>query len=209
MACKKIFTIFLALMISLSLSACSGFSDSDMDIYEKIHNHYSKMESYTANLDMTVYSNKTKNQYFITQKAKSGDKYYTKVTDKDATFSVTTITNGTLTKTIADGSEHSLTVPSSEYLGVLFLDNFFRAYYASEETALLVDKSLKGSNTVLEVSLFADDIAIKRVSLSIDNKTLTPATISVFGAEDNLLAKGTFEDFCYNDKIDDSLFNID
>ena len=43
-------------MISVSVTACVGFTDSDMDIYEKIHNHYNKMESYTTDVDMTVYS---------------------------------------------------------------------------------------------------------------------------------------------------------
>ena len=206
--CKKVFVLFLALMISLSVSACSGFSDSDMDIYEKIHKHYNKMESYTADVDVTVYSNKTENRYFVAQKVKSPDMYYTHITDEKATFGVTTVSKGGKTKTVADGSEYSMTVPDGDSLGVLYLNNFFKAYYASEETSLSVQKSLKSKKTMLSVEIFDENTAIKKVNLSIDNKTLAPVSISVYGDED-LLLMGTFENFRYNEKIDDSLFNTD
>ena len=206
--CKKVLVLFLALMISLSVCGCESFSDSDMDIYEKIHKHYNKMESYTADVDVTVYSNKTENRYFIAQKVKSPDMYYTHITDEKATFGVTTVSKGGKTKTVADGSEYSMTVLDGNSLGILYLNNFFKAYYASEETSLSVQKSLKSKKTSLTVELFDDSSAIKKVTLSIDNKTLSPVSISVYGEED-LLLTGTFENFKYNKKIDDSLFYID
>ncbi len=206
--CRKVFVLFLALMISLSVSACSGISDSDMDIYEKIHKHYNKMESYTADVDVTVYSNKTENRYFVAQKVKSPDMYYTHITDEKATFGVTTVSKGGKIKTVADGSEYTMTVPDDESLGVLYVNNFFKAYYASEETSLSVQKTLKSKKTVLSVEVFDEDSAIRKVNLAIDNKTLAPVSVSVYGDED-LLLKGTFENFRYNEKIDNSLFNTD
>lgn len=206
--CKKVFVLFLTLMISVSVTACNGFTDSDMDIYEKIHKHYNKMESYTTDVDMTVYSNKTQNRYFITQKVKSPDMYYTHITDENATFSVTTTTKDGKTKTVADGCEYVMTVPDDKGLGVLFLDKFFKAYYASEETSLSVQKSYKSQKTVLSVDIFDENTDIRKISLSIDNKTMSPVCISVYGDEE-LLIKGTFENFRYNEKIDDSLFYTD
>lgn len=206
--CKKVLVLFLTLMISLSVSACSNFSDSDMDIYEKIHKHYNKMESYTADVDVTVYSNKTENRYFIAQKVKSPDMYYTHITDEKATFNVTTVSKGGITKTAAEACEYTMTVPDGDRLGVLYLNNFFKAYYASEETSLSVQKSLKSKKTMLSVEIFDENSAIKKINLSVDNKTLSPVSISVYGDED-LLLKGTFENFKYNEKIDDSLFNTD
>ena len=205
--CKKIFALFLTLMMSLSVSACS-FSDSDMDIYEKIHKHYNKMESYTADVDVTVYSNKTENRYFIAQKVKSPDMYYTHITDENATFGVTTVSKDGKTKTVADGSEYSMTVPDDNSLGILYLNNFFKAYYASEETSLSVQKTPKSKKTTLTVSIFDENTVIKKVNLSIDNKTLSPVSISVYGDED-LLMKGSFENFKYNENIEASLFNTD
>ena len=206
--CKKVFLLFLTLMISLSVSACSGFSDSDMDIYEKIHKHYNKMESYTTDLDMTVYSNKTKNRYFVTQKVKSPDMYYTHITDENATFSVTTVSKDGVTKTAAEACEYSMTVPDDNSLGILFLNNFFKAYYASEETSLSVQKSQKSKRCVLTVDIFDKNDSIRKVTLAIDNKTLSPVSISVYES-DELLLKGTFENFRYNEKIEDSVFVTD
>lgn len=209
--CKKLLPFFLTLMISLSASGCSRpFSDSDMDIYEKIHKKYNELTSYSADLDLTVFSNKTENQYFASQKFLSPDKYYTRVTDKDGTFSVTTITNNAVTKTAADGSEYSLTIPSEEYLSLLFLNNFFRAYYSSEETSLSVDTStISSDKTVLSVSVAENELSIARVDLSVDNKTLAPYSITVYDANDKKLAYAKYENFKFNDKIDESTFYID
>ena len=134
--------------------------------------------------------------------------YYTHITDEKATFGVTTVSKNGMTKTVADGSEYAMTVPDGDSLGVLYLNNFFKAYYASEETSLSVQKSLKSKKTTLSVEIFDENTAIRKVNLSIDNKTFSPVSISVYGDED-LLPKGTFENFRYNEKIDDSLFNTD
>ena len=207
--CKKLTAFFLTLMISLSVCAC-GFSDRDMDIYEKIHKKYLKMESYSADLDMTVFSNKTKNRYFVSQKTCEPDKFYTLVTDPDGLFAVTTITNGAVTKVSTDSSDYALTVPSNEYLDLLFVNNFLKAYYASEETSLNVDTSFaKGNKTTLSVETNHPDSTIKKVSLSFDNESLAPDSISVFGENDTLLATAKYENFKFNDNIDPSVFSTD
>lgn len=208
--CKKFLLLFLTLTISLSVLGCSRpFSDSDMNIYDKIHKYYNKLESYTADLDLTVYSNKTQNRYFVSQKFVSPDKFYTRVTDPDGTFSATTITNNSMTKTLTDGSDYTLTIPSEEYVSLLFVSNFFRAYYASEETSLSVDTSISESDkTVLNVTVSENNLSIKNVSLSIDNDTLTPHTLTVYDHNGNKLAVAKYENFSLNDKIDVSNFNI-
>lgn len=198
-------------MISLSVAGCNrSFSDRDMDIYEKIHKHYNKLESFSSDIDLTVFSNKTENRYFVSQKFKNPDKYFTRVTDGDATFSVTTITNCDKTKTFADGSEYSLIIPSEEYVNLLFVNNFLKAYYMSKETFISVDTSLtKSDKTILDINLSENDMSIKSVSLSIDNKTLSPYTLTAYGTDDKKLFIATFDNFNYNDNIDDSIFNID
>lgn len=196
-------------MISLSVCAC-GMSDSNMDIYEKIHNHYNKMKSYSADLDLTVYSNKTENRYFITQKTILPNKFYNRATDEKGTFSVITVSDGTTTKTQANGSDYSITVPAEDYLNILFVNNFLKAYYASEETSLSVDNSLtKSDKTVFTVSLENPDITASKVSMSFNNKTLSPDTVTVYGKDGKTLATAKYENFKYNDKIDESVFNTD
>lgn len=198
-------------MISLSVAGCNrSFSDRDMDIYEKIHKHYNKLESFSADIDLTVFSNKTENRYFVSQKFKTPDKYFTRVTDDNGTFSVTTITNCDKTKTYADGSEYSLIIPSEEYVNLLFINNFLKAYYMSKETFISVDSSLtKSDKTILDIKLSDNDLSIKSISLSIDNKTLSPHSLTACGSDNKKLFVATFDNFKYNDKIDDSIFNID
>ena len=207
--CKKLTSFFLTLMISLSVCAC-GFSDRDMDIYEKIHKKYLKMESYSADLDMTVFSNKTQNRYFVSQKTCEPDKFYTLVTDPDGLFSVTTITNGAVTKVTTDSSDYAITVPSNEYLDLLFINNFLKAYYASEVTSLNVDSSIiNGNKTTLMVETNHPESTIKKVSLSFNNETLAPEMISVFGENDTVLVTAKYENFKFNDSIDPSVFSTD
>lgn len=207
--CKKLFLIFLTLMISLSVCSC-GFSDSDMDIYEKIHKRYNKLESYTADLDLTVFSNKTENRYFLSQKTQDPDKFFTRVTDEKGTFSLTTVTNNGTTKVSADGSEYSMTVPCEDYMSLLFVNNFLRAYFASEETSLSVDNSLtKSDKTLMEVAVSFEDLNLSKVSLSFDNKTLLPDTITVYNRDSKAIAKGKYENFILNDKINESVFSTD
>ena len=209
--CKKIFCLILTLTISLLSVGCSHrLGDSDMDIYEKIHKHYNKLESFSADVDLTVFSNKTENRYFVSQKFKNPNMYFTRVTDEAGTFSVTTVTNQDKTKTVADGSEYSLTVPGSEYVNLLFINNFLKAYYMCEETSISVDSSLtKSDKTLFSISLLNDDLCIKEISLSIDNKTLSPDTLTAYDKDNKKLFVATFSNFIYNDKIDDTIFNTD
>lgn len=208
---RKVFILFLTLMISLSLCACTrDFRDRDMDIYEKIHKRYNSLTSYSADVSISVFSNKTENQYFLSQKFCAPDKFFTRATDKAATFSVVTITNGTKTKTYADGSEYSLVVPSNDFLSLLYVNNFFSAYYLSEETALSVNASLSESDqTILSLELSDNDSVVHSASLSVDNKTLIPHTLTLYNADGEKLLIATYQNFKFNDKIDLSVFDTD
>ncbi len=210
--CRKV-TALLTLMITLlSISGCNHqpFGDSDMDIYEKIHAYYNKMERYSANVAFTCYSNKTENHYTATQKAMGNDKHWIKVQTPEENFSVTTVTNGDKTKTLADGSGYAVTVPTNDVTNFLFINQFFSRYYASEDTCLSVVSHEKGNVTLLETPLFPVNNKDARITLSIDNKTLAPVNLTVYSHGGNVTLSATFSDFKYNDKaIKDSDFTTD
>ena len=211
--CKKTIPVLLTLMISVFVfSACGGsyLSDSDMDIYEKIHSYYSKMESYSANVTFTVVSNKTENTYTAEQKAMGNDKFYIRVTNADSNLSVTTITNGQKTKTVTDGSDYSVTVPSAETTNMLFVSNFFKTYYASEETYLAVNGAGQGNVTVLETEVSPKSANCAKASLTVNNKSLAPERLTVYDMGGNAVITCTFSDFQYNDKsISETVFETD
>ena len=211
--CKRIF-VLLALMTTVcTISACSvrgGFGDRDMDIYEKIHRYYSEMERYSAKLTFTVFSNKTENQYMAEQKSIGNDKFYTTITNGDRALSVTTITNGEKTKTLTEGSDYSLTVPSAEVTGLLFVNRFFTAYYSSEETVLTAGGAAKGNVTVLETELSLNRTNFAKMTLTVDNKTLAPKTLTVYDLGGKEVLKGEFSEFIYNDKaVEEAAFSTD
>ena len=210
---RKFLAVFLALTISvLCLSSCTAnsFSDSDMDIYEKIHKYYNKMESYSACLNFTVISNKTQNEYVATQKALGNDKFWIEVKDEKNNLSLTTILNGTKAKLLSDESSLSVAVPTKDILSLLFVNSFFDNYYASEETSLLVNSLNGGNFTTLETELSVENSKAKYITLSINNKTLSPEKIEISDIGKKVWLTGTFSDFKYNDNsINDSVFNTD
>ena len=210
---RKFLAVFLALTISvLCLSSCTAnsFSDSDMDIYEKIHKYYNKMESYSAHLKFTVISNKTQNEYVATQKALGNDKFWIEVKDEKNNLSLTTILNGTKAKLLSDEISLSVAVPTKDILSLLFVNSFFDNYYASEETSLLVNSLNGGNFTTLETELSVENSKAKYITLSINNKTLSPEKIEISDIGKKVWLTGTFSDFKYNDNsINDSVFNTD
>lgn len=209
--CKKLFFIFLTLMISLGAHGCAieHFSDSDMDIYEKIHKYYSEMNGYSAVLEFEVISNKTEKCYTAVQKTMSPDKFYTKVNAEDSGLTITTVTNGKKTKTLSEGSNYFVTLPTAEHLGLLFVNRFFSAYYGSEETALTVSRAKAGKVTALTTDLSALDTVYQTATLTIDNKTLAPVELILKDEKGATLLRGTYKDFKYNDKaLKESVFSI-
>ncbi len=209
--CKKLFV--LTLMISACLfSACgkqSYLNDRDMDIYEKIHRYYSEMESYSATMTLKAYSNKTENVYTAEQKTK-GNRFYTKITSPAANFSVITVTDGDKTGTRTEGSDYTLTVPSADHTGMMFVNRFFTAYYASEQTAVTVSSNLSGSAAVvLETELSENNPRLSHAQLTLDSKSLAPLVLEITDATGKTVLQGTFSDFRYNDTIDDKFFSIE
>lgn len=209
--CKK--WLILTLMISTCLiSACgkqSYLNDRDMDIYEKIHRYYSEMESYSATLTLTAYSNKTENVYTAEQKTK-GNRFYTKITRPGTDFSVTTVTDGDETRTFTEGSDYALTVPSAEHAGMMFVSRFFSAYYASEQTTLSVSSTLSdGARTVLETELSENNPRLSHARLTLDSQTLAPLVLEITDTAGKTVLQGAFSDFRYNDSIDDKIFSTE
>lgn len=211
--CKKAILLFLTLMITACLvcgCVSSRISDSDMDIYKKIHTYYSKMDCYSAKVAFSCFSNKTENHYTAEQKAMGNDKLFMRVHVPEKDFSVTTISNGEKTKTLTDGSAYAVTVPNADTLNLLFISQFFNLYYASEDTFLAVNSSAKGNVTLLETAVSSPGTSVSKVTLSIDNKTLAPQTLIVYDLAGNVTTSATFSDFRYNDKsITDKDFTTD
>lgn len=211
--CKKSILFFLALMTSIFIiSSCNknSLSDSNMDIYEKIHNYYNQMECYSADVTFSCFSNKTENKYTAKQKAIGNDKFFVKVICLDKNLSVTTISDGKKIKTLTDGTDYSVTLPSKDTTNLLFINSFFNTYYSSEDTHLAVSSSDSGNITVLETSTFPNKVNATKLTLSIDNKTLAPISLTVYDLGGKVVISAEFSNFKYNDNsINEADFTTD
>ncbi len=203
--------ILLTLMISLCLCGCEGsvnFTDEDLGIYEKIHRYYSKMESYSAYVKMTVKSNKTENVYEMEQLS-AGDKKITKIVSPEQLSRIMIITDGDDVQVIYSGSkEYKLSVPLSEDIDYSFVDNFMSLYYRSEETAVTTVAQEESGTTLLETELPLESARRRKASMLIDNKTLAPKNITVYDMGGNIVFIADFVKFVYNDNIKDEIFEI-
>ncbi len=208
--CKKRF--LLALTISVfCFSGCvsGGFLDSDMNCYEKIHAYYNKMERYSATVSLTVLSNKTENQYTMQQKAMGHDRFFSHIKHEKNDISVTTITNGKQTQTVTEGTDYSVTLPTHGETNVLFLNSFFKTYYASENTYLKVNGTENESVTVLETELNLTHTSVSKAALFVDNKTLSPLKLVLYDYGEKAIVTAKFSDFIYNDKaVNEEVFTI-
>ena len=208
--CKKI--LFLTLMITGTLlTACSRLylHDKHMDVYEKLHRYYGEMKSYSATVHITAFSNKTQNEYTAYQKVIAPNQFYVKMTSSDTKLSVTAIEQNGMVKTFSEGSDCSVTLPSAEHTGLLFVNRFFAKYYASEQTAISVSGGTDEHVTILETELYENTPRIFQARLTIDNKTLAPIELLLTDSAGKPVLKGEFKEFQYNDTIDQSIFSTE
>ncbi len=190
-------------MITFLFTSCESItilSDSDADIYAKIHNRYSKMESYTAEVTLTVISNKTEKTYKVKQGYLSPDKMVANFLDTGAK-AIIKEKNVTLSY-----GENLVTLPASSDINYLFINEFFKMYYMSQSTALSVASHDRGSTTRLETELISPTSHRYKSVLTINNKTLNPERLSVCDMSGKDVLFADFHSFVYNDKIDENEF---
>ena len=207
--------ILLTLMIIPALSGCKGtmnFSDADMDVYEKIHKRYNEMESYSAQVRLTVKSNKTEKTYLLRQYAKEPGKYRTEILEPESMKGLVTVQNGESVKLTKPDTDKVITAPAEEELDYTFVNNFFKLYYKSEETAIDVVAGADGGasgTTLLETELMPAEAHRKKATMLIDNKSLKPKNITVYDMGGNINMIAEFSDFVYNDNCKDEIFRIE
>lgn len=201
---RKCKLVLLTLMISLLFSACKSIpmlTDSDADIYAKIHNRFSHMTSYSSEVTMTVISNKTENKYELKQYFKAPDKMAAVYCDYGTKYIITE-TGAHLSR-----GESSAIFPANDDVNYLFLNEFFKIYYLAQDTTLAVLNTEGGGSTILETELTTPTAYRYRARLTINNKTLSPMRLAICDMSGNDVLYADYKSFIYNDSIDDSIFS--
>ncbi len=214
MAKCKLFALALMIIAAAALVACGhrmNFSDEDMDIYEKIHRYYSKMESYSAQVTLTVKGNKTENIYKLEQYAKGEDRTLSRIVSPEELNGLETVTNGEMAQVRFGGEKpRQLDVTASKDMDCTFISYFMRYYYQSEDTVIQVNTGQENTEgtTLLETELPPVSARRSRASLLVDNRTLAPKCITVYDMGGNIVLIAEFDKFVYNDTIQDEIFEI-
>ncbi len=207
--CKKLkmcFIIFLTLMITTSCGIKMNFSADGTDIYKKIHKRYMNMESYSAKAVMTVYSNKTENQYNLIQYYKEQGMYKTEFLQADGSIdSVICEKEGKVL--ISSHRGNPVIAKADDALSCLFINNFFKLYYNSQDTAINTDANSEDRGVILETDIFPISQNAKKAVMALGGDAYV-RYIEVYDMGGRCSAKIEFTEFNYNIDIPDENFTI-
>ena len=208
--CKRLFKIAaigLTLMITVGC-AKQPLRDSHVDIYKRIHEKYSRMTAYTAEVTLTVKGRKSEKVYRLTQQVQEPQKAVITVQEPESLKDVCTIFNGGQVLVKSPVSADTLLTKTEDLPNALLLNDFFSLYYQSEETAIHVDANEDSGTLLLETEYLPQTSEQFKTSLLLDTKTLQPKTITVFDAGGNVRMLAEFSDFCYNPPLAEELFDL-
>ncbi len=209
--CKRL--CLLALVITLMiLSGCAPqktLSDHEAGVYSRLHKKFSKMNSYSATVRLTVKGNKTENIYVMTQQVQEPDSAVISLTEPVTLAGLTTILSAGQASVSAFPDEAALTVPAADILQNVLINNFFSIYYQSEETALSVSAPATGNGTVLlETAVIPETSEQYKLALLCDAQKLEPKSLTVYDVGGNIRMIAEFSDFIYNPSFDSEIFMI-
>ena len=207
--CKKIktlFIIFLTLMITTSCSGSMNFGTDDMNIYKKIHKKYVNMHAYSAEAVMTVYSNKTENKYNVIQYFKEPDIYKTEFLEDDGLVGLSIIEkDGKVTMSFPKGSFADIN--AGEVPDCTFINNFFKLYYTSQDTAINTVGAKDSKDVFLETNIFPVSKNAKKAVMKVSPDSEVEY-IEIYDMGGRLFMKIEFTKINYNEDLSDEIFTI-
>lgn len=210
--CKRL--CLLALVITLMiLSGCAPqktLSDHEAGVYSRLHKKFSKMNSYSATVRLTVKGNKTENIYVMTQQVQEPDSAVISLTEPATLAGLTTILSAGQASVSAFPDEAALTVPAADILQNVLINNFFSIYYQSEETALSVSSpaAAESGTVLLETAVIPETSEHYKLALLFDAQKLEPKSLTVYDVGGNIRMIAEFSDFIYNPSFDSEIFMI-
>lgn len=197
------------LMIMLAFSGCSNMKIS-YDVYERLYQAYNSMVSYEAEVEVTSFSNHSKNVYVAKQYFKDPDKMRSDVLSPQTVEGVQTVINGDRAQILQPGSGGNLTLSELKNgdSNFLFLNTFFSLYYKSENTSVGVNNTAEGGMIVLETETGLSNPYRSNMRLKVSSKTLNPVQMDILGKDGEVYMTVIYKSFTPNQSIDDSLFEI-
>lgn len=185
-------------------------SNQNTDIYQKIHHKYNQMTAYTATVKVTVKSNRSEQVYEMQQAVKIPQYARTELTAPAELSGVITLFRDDEVLAYRKKNEEPLKVKASTGFGDMFVHEFFARYYQSEDTALSVNGDAeKGGTMLLETVANSENVNRYKITMLLDTKSLEPKVLTVYDQGGNPRMIAEFSAFCYNPKLEDSIFTTE
>ncbi len=174
----------------ISLCACTADKSTD-DIYEKIHELYYDIASYTAKCTVTTHTKHSENPYDCEVSYDKENDSYT-VTSDDMKIHLTK------DKAIITKGQSTIESPSIPEDMYIFINSFFKSYYESEDTALSVNSKGSGKSTMLECSAINSTAYVSKMKLWLDTASALPQRMQIIDSDGNMHTEIEFKSFSFN-----------
>ena len=169
------------------LSGCKTREEYTETIHERIHANFSDIKSYITKCTITIHTQKDSVYEVKMSYDKDSDTY------KMAYDDISIMINNESAKITKDGM--SLKARSSDSYMPMFLNTFFKYYYAGEESSINVSKVKDFGTTTLETTLSDNDDNASMQKMWIDNKTALPLKSEIYKSDGNIYMEIIFKSF--------------
>lgn len=204
---QKIQKISLVLMIICLFTGCGKMKG--YNVYEKVYSTYKNMESYSAEVEVTSYSNNSENKYSLIQQYKAPDKQRCEYVAEVGGSNITVI-NGNAGKLISGDTmaEIGLDEAAVKEKNYLMLNTFFEIYYSSEETAVKTNGNDNSGTIRLSAQTGSSNPYRNKIELLVDSQTMKPLKMTVYDDKNKPSLCVEYKSFELNKSIDDEIFSV-
>lgn len=202
---KKSFLIMFIFM----LVGCS--KEKNNEDYVSIQDMLINMDSYSANVNVTYYSNKGENSYSISQDAKNDGKYYIKTNAPEHLKGNILLYDGKLLWQYNPSLDKKISIGEKDKMArkELCIFSFLENHLKSKDIALETSNIDDNIYTILEAKIPGDDKYFSTEKLYINNKTKAPEKLIIYDKEGKERVIAQYDSFVYNPKLEDSKFDIE
>lgn len=202
---------YLILLLTLMTILCScADPEKQADIYEQIYKKYNQVNSYQCQVKMVVAGNKTTKEYVMNQYYKSPDRYKMVILEPEEIKGLTTVYVHNEVTTFQPEIQGKFTLLNYTPIdkSYIFLPDFFKTFYQSEQASVTATSQQKNRYTVLKADIPGNNIYRYSQGIWIENDTLLPYKIEVYDIKQRPVIRVIFEEVQINPVLEDNIFEV-
>lgn len=202
---KGIFILLSFLLVGCSKGGANG--DDYATIQEKIIN----MESYSSNGNVKYISNKGETVYDIKQSVRKDGKYIIETINPESVAGSIILFDGNIVWQYNPKLDSKISVGDKDKLErkeisiFAFLENHLKSKDIAMQTSNVDDEVY----IILEAKIPSGNKYFSTEKLWLNNKTKSPEKLIIYDSEGKERVVLTFENFEYNPKLTDEMFNVE